>query len=262
MRIYGLQLDIVWEDKSANRERIERLLGERRPEPGSLVVLPELTCIGFTQRLEGMAESEGEETELFYGQLASRLGVTLVAGLTHHGRVGQGRNMAVVYSADGHKLTQYCKTHPFSFGGEDRSFERGEVVTSFPWGGARVAPFICNDLRFPEIFRVLAGVEVFVVIGSWGALRERQWMTLLQARAMENQAYVVGVNRCGQDVNISYSGRSLIVDPEGTILADAGNLEGFVQADIDLAELRAYRQRFPSLAERREIAWNLSRQRG
>ena len=81
-------------------------------------------------------------------------------------------------------------------------------------------------------------------------------MTLLQARAMENQAYVVGVNRCGQDVNTSYSGRSLIVDPEGTILADAGNHEGFVQADIDLAELTAYRQRFPSLAERREIAWN------
>ena len=253
MKVYGLQLDIAWESKEANRQRIVRLLGERRPEQGALVVLPEMTCTGFTQRVEGLAESEGQETERFYQDLATRLGVTLVAGLTHFGAGGKGRNMAVVYSADGRKLTQYCKIHPFTFGGETQHFEKGDEVTTFPWGEAQVAPFICYDLRFPEIFRAVAGLEIFVVIANWPAQREEHWVTLLRARAIENQAYVMGVNRCGQDPNHSFSGRSLIVNPQGAVLADAGNQEGLIEASVDLAELRAYRQRFPALDDRRDL---------
>jgi len=116
-----------------------------------------------------------------------------------------------------------------------------------------VAPFICYDLRFPELFRmaVRQGAQLYVVIANWPASRVHHWVTLLQARAIENQAYVVGVNRCGSDPKVAYAGRSLVVSPRGVILADAGGGERVLSAELDLAALQAYRAEFPVLQDMR-----------
>jgi omega-amidase len=117
-----------------------------------------------------------------------------------------------------------------------------------------VAPFICYDLRFPEAFRVATrrGAQVLAVIANWPAAREGHWMTLLRARAIENQTFVIGVNRCGTDPNHTYSGRSQIIDPRGEILADAGSTEGLIHGRLDLQLLTAYRNEFPALRDMRD----------
>ena len=123
---------------------------------------------------------------------------------------------------------------------------------TFPWGGFTIAPFVCYDLRFPEVFRVAAlwGATVLVVIGNWPAPREGHWLALLTARAIENQAYVVGANRCGPDPHAAYTGRSRIVDPRGRVLAEAGRwAPGTIGADLDLEAVEAYRREFPVLAD-------------
>jgi predicted amidohydrolase len=114
-----------------------------------------------------------------------------------------------------------------------------------------VSPFICYDLRFPEIFRISTrgGAEILVVIANWPQAREMHWLALLRARAIENQCYVAGVNRVGRDPNVEYSGRSVIIDPRGEIMADAGNKQLIISTEFDLSALRDYRRQFPALTD-------------
>jgi predicted amidohydrolase len=145
---------------------------------------------------------------------------------------------------------------PFTVGGESLHYLAGERPATFEWAGCRVAPLICYDLRFPELFRASTAQckpELFVVIASWPEKRILHWQRLLQARAIENQAYVVGVNRVGTDPYYAYCGRSLVADPQGEILADAGGAEGVVSAELDLEALRKYREGLPFLDDIRPI---------
>src|SRR5690606_6307419 len=118
-----------------------------------------------------------------------------------------------------------------------------------------VSPLICYDLRFPEAFRLATkqGAEMFVVIANWPTARVEHWLTLLKARAIENQAYVIGCNRVGRDPKVVYPGRSVIIDPRGNVLADAGGDPGVISSSIDAAALREYRKTFPALNDIRFI---------
>jgi predicted amidohydrolase len=129
--------------------------------------------------------------------------------------------------------------------------QAGTNVNVFEWQGLKIAPLICYDLRFPELAReaVRAGAEVLVYIAAWPVRRFLHWITLLQARAIENQAYVIGVNRYGSDPQFSYNGRSLIVDPHGVIIADAGEQERVLSAQIDSQIVRDWRSQFPALKD-------------
>jgi len=255
MNIYCCQLDIAWEDKAANYRKVERLLADAKPSRGSLVLLPEMFATGFSMNVAGIAEDAAEgPTVRFLSQRAAALGVYLVGGFAApDGGDGKGRNVLAVFGPDGKRVADYTKIHPFSIGEEDRHYAGGERVCTFDWAGATVSPFICYDLRFPEIFRLGAhkGAEVIVVIANWPQPRIEHWVTLLRARAIENQAYVAGVNRCGVDPKLVYPGRSIIVDPHGAILAEAGKEEGVISTAIDLPALREYRQRFLMLRDMR-----------
>jgi predicted amidohydrolase len=255
MKIYGLQTDISWEDKSANFDKVRRLLDAAQPERGSLVVLPEMFATGFSMKVERIAEEREGETAAFLSRTAKECGVYLLGGFATAGPEGKGLNEAAVMSPEGREIARYCKMHPFSYGGEARHYLGGERPRLFDWQGIRVAPFICYDLRFPEVFRsaALDGAQLYAVIANWPQAREHHWRTLLQARAIENQACVIGVNRVGHDPKIAYSGGSLIVGPRGEILADGGSAEGVLSADIDKEDLLRYRAEFPALADiRRE----------
>ncbi len=248
MDIVGVQLDAVWEDKAANHAKLAALLAADPPERGTLVVLPEMWATGFSMNVAEITEF-GVETEAFMAAQAEAYGIGLLGGVVTTGADGLGRNEAVFFGADGEEAARYAKMHPFSFGGETRHYGRGSEVALFEWQGWMVAPLICYDLRFPEVFRRAArmGAEVFCVLANWPQAREDHWMTLLKARAIENQAYAVGVNRCGDDPELHYGGRSLIFGPRGEVLADAGRGEGMVSARLDREALLTYRREFPAL---------------
>ncbi len=253
MLVACCQLDIAWEDKRKNHARVSALLDAAPLPPGSLLVLPEMFSTGFSMNVERIREEPEHETERFLAGLARERGLTVVAGVVTEDASGRGRNEALAIGPDGREIARYCKLHPFTYGGESQHFASGQAVVTFDWAGASVAPFVCYDLRFPEGFRaaVRKGARLFAVIANWPQERESHWLTLLRARAIENQAYVAGVNRCGQDPRLRYSGRSLIVDPRGEVMADAGGQEGLIRAQVDLEAQDAYRRAFPALDDMR-----------
>lgn len=252
MKVYCCQFDIVWENKPANHEKVHRLLAAERPAPGSLVVLPEMFATGFSLDVPVITDTATRESEKFLAATAREFGIFLLAGVVNSTPDERGRNEAIAFSPEGKELGRYAKMQPFALGGELQRFAPGASPVTFAWGECRVAPFICYDLRFPEVFRpaALLGPHLIVVIANWPDTRLHHWVRLLQARAIENQSYVAGVNRCGRDPRYVYSGgRTLIADPHGEIIADAGGREGFISADLDLAMLAEYRSAFPALKD-------------
>ncbi len=247
------QLDCAWEDKAASHARVRALLEATPPPAGSLLLLPEMFSTGFSMNVARIAEGEARASERFLAALARERGLYVLGGVVNQGADGRGRNEAVLVGPTGDELARYAKLHPFTYGGESRYYAAGERIVTFALNGWSVAPFICYDLRFPEAFRAAMrrGTELFLVIASWPAPREAHWVTLLQARAIENQAYVAAVNRCGSDPQVGYSGHSLIVDPRGVILADAGTGPAVISATLDRQAQSAYRRGFPALTDMR-----------
>jgi omega-amidase len=244
MNVLALQFDIAWENKAANFARVRQLLAQAAPAKDSLVVLPEMFATGFSMNAEAIAEPYGGLTEQFLANTAREFGICLVAGAAMRGHDGKARNKALVFSPTGELLAFYAKMRLFTPGGEADHYTAGERPVAFRWGDCTVSPFICYDLRFPEIFRAAVAThrpELLVVIANFPEKRVQHWVRLLQARAIENQAYVVGGNRLGSDPYYAYPGRSLIVDPQGEILADGGDREDCIRAELDLAGLRKYR---------------------
>jgi predicted amidohydrolase len=254
MKLICCQFDIAWENKPANHDKVRRLLDQARPSRGSLVILPEMFATGFSMNVAVINDSVTHETRDFLSRLAADYGVYVVGGLVETAPDGRGRNECAVFSPAGDELARYCKMHPFTFGGEADHYIAGDSVRTFQWHEFTVAPFICYDLRFPEIFRlaVRQGANLYIVIANWPAPRIHHWTALLQARAIENQAYVAGANRCGADPKLSYPGRSSIIDPRGTILAEAESAEGVIAAEADYQALVSYRQELPFLQDMRD----------
>jgi predicted amidohydrolase len=207
---------------------------------------------GFSMNADAIAEYYGGPTERFLADTAREFGVCVIAGAATRGDDGRARNTALVLSPAGELLVDYAKMRLFTPGGEAERYVAGSRPAVFRRGDWTIAPFICYDLRFPELFREAAAAhqpELFVVIANFPEKRIQHWMRLLQARAIENQAFVVGVNRVGADPYYTYSGRSVVINPQGEILADAGEREGYLQAHLDLAPLREYREGLPFLAD-------------
>src|SRR5262245_23763208 len=189
MNVIAIQFDIAWEDKEANFNRVRRLLTGAAPRKDSLVVLPEMFATGFSMNAEAIAEPYGGPTEQFLASTAKEFGVCLVAGAAMRGRDGRARNKALVFSPDGKLLAFYAKMRPFTPGGESERYTAGERPIAFPWSDWMISPFVCYDLRFPEIFRQATSAhqpDLFVVMANWPVKRIHHWVRLLQARAIEN----------------------------------------------------------------------------
>ena len=254
MRVIAVQYDIIWENRAANHAKVSALLERDPPPRDSLVVLPEMFATGFSMNLEKTAQTESGEDERFVAEaICRRFGAWCVAGVVSRGASGRGRNEAVAFDPQGQLVARYCKVHPFSPGTEDRFYEAGNEIVTFECNGLTVAPFVCYDLRFPEIFRLAArrGADLMPVIANWPASRAEQRMILLRARAIENQSYIIGVNRVGDDPTLHYSGQSVILSPQGQVLAESGEHEGLIAADVDPDALQEYRARFPWLRDMR-----------
>ena len=252
MNVIALQMDTAWEDKAKNFLRARALISQAAPPPGSLVILPEMFATGFSMNAPAIAEDYGGETEKFLGDLAAEFKIWIVAGLAARSSSGIIRNKALVFSDQGKLIGFYAKMRPFRPGDEHLHYQAGRHPLMFSWNGLHVCPFICYDLRFPELFRDAAArwqPELFIVIANFPEKRAEHWNALLKARAIENQAYVVGVNRVGTDPFYSYAGHSQIISPEGSVIANAGAGEGFISATLDREKLQKYREGLPFLVD-------------
>jgi len=256
MQAHLVQLDIAWEDRGANIRRVHELLVGVAINSGDLVVLPELFDSGFSLNIEATSDAAGA-TAAALADLAKGHGVTVHGSRTIIGPDGKGRNQAFIVGPDGSTLTQYDKVHPFSFGREPERFTGGAEVVTYRWAEAQqgaegpsllVCPAVCYDLRFPELFRAGLGLgaECFVLGANWPQERAGHWRALLIARAIENQAFVIGVNRAGADPHLRYAGGSMVIDPMGEVLLEMGSSEGVGSLRIDPERVRAWRERFPA----------------
>jgi predicted amidohydrolase len=252
MQIVAVQLDMVWEDKAANHARLRQLLESTEIEPGSLIVVPEMFETGFSMNLDVTAQCELRQGEAFLAELAQQHQATVLGGVAGEIVKGKSCNQAVAFAPDGTELVRYQKIKPFSLSGEGDHYAPGSEPQLFTWQGVRVAPFICYDLRFPELFRqaVDRGAEMMAVIACWPAKRSEHWVRLLQARAIENLAVVVGVNRCGSEPGLAFDGRSAAFDQMGTPLFEADCEERIIKQTLDIEAARRWREKFPALRDR------------
>lgn len=255
MNVVLCQTNIAWEDRKANLSRIRGLLSDAEIPAGSLVVLPEMFATGFSMHVDKVAEDEPSEVEGFLVELARKYGSAVMGGLVTRvpgdGGETKGRNELLAVGAEGETLVRYQKIRTFRYTNEYEHYQRGTEVLTFKWGGMIICPLICYDLRFPELFRrgAAMGAQVFVVIASWPSVRVDHWLALLRARAIENQAYVVGVNRCGKDPNWEYPGASVVIDPHGKTVAEAGSQEGLSVAGLSVDVVEDWRREFPALMD-------------
>ncbi len=254
MKIALLQMDIAWEDVPENHRRAAKLLDEAASGKARLAILPEMFNTGFSMDSRRVAQPPGGPSETFLREQAAMHDLWILASIPEAGEPAP-RNMALLVSP-GNSVTRYAKIHPFSYAGEHERYAAGERVVTADVEGLRVTPFVCYDLRFPEPFRLAAAdTDLFAVVANWPDERREHWRTLLRARAIENQAYVAGVNRVGDGGRLHYAGDSTAISPLGETLAEGGDREDVLFANIDPATVQRLRIRFPALNDRRPDAY-------
>lgn len=252
MKVAAIQHDIVWEDAAATRRHVTPLIAQAAASGARLIVLTEMFATGFSMQPERIAEDEGGPTETFLLDQASAHDTHLVGSIAQRGPDGNYRNNAVFATPAG-EVHRYAKIHPFSYAGEHERYTAGEQHVTVEVEGLRVTLFVCYDLRFADEFWDLAGdTDLYVVPANWPEPRREHWRTLLRARAIENQAYVLGVNRVGAVGDLVYVGDSAIIDPMGLTLADAATGESVVVAHVDPATVTETRTSLPFIDDRRQ----------
>lgn len=243
LKVALLQTELVWQDAQANRSMLAAKLAQL--PAADLILLPEMFSSGFSMQSAAIAEPEGD-TLAWLTQQAATLNAAVcgsVATRTESGCV----NRCYFVTPQG-EVTQYDKKHLFRMAGEHQAYQAGTERVVLSYRGWRILLQVCYDLRFPVFSRNRNDYDVALYVANWPAARSHAWRTLLQARAIENQAYVLGCNRVGSDGNgLAYGGDSLIVDYLGQPLADvAPQLDTVLSASLDLAALAQYRQQFPA----------------
>ncbi|GAB3347441.1 nitrilase-related carbon-nitrogen hydrolase [Modestobacter lapidis] len=252
MRIAAVQHDIVWEDRDANFARLAPQVARAVGAGAELVLLTETFSTGFSMT-PGIGEPEGGPSARFLTAQAAEHGVWVGGTCPEVADDGElPYNSFVLAGPDG-TIHRYRKLHPFTHAGEHERFRAGQAPVTVEVGGLRVTPFICYDLRFADVFwRAAPDTDVYLVPANWPSPRRLHWQTLLQARAIENQAYVVGCNRVGTAGDgTEHAGDSRIVSPMGELLATASGTETLVLADVDATEVAATRDRLRFLPDRR-----------
>lgn len=250
MRIALYQMHIEWEDKQANMAKLEEQLKKALQKQIEAIFLPEMSFTGFSMNIDVTKEKE-ETTVEKVKQLARQYQIAIGFGWVKD--CGErAENHYTIVDKSGTCLSDYAKIHPFSYSGEDLKFQGGEKLTSFTLDGVPFTNFICYDLRFPEIFQTASKeAHVIVVPANWPAKRSSHWKALLQARAIENQVYILAVNCVGQIDTLYYSGDSCIISPDGQILEMLSDEEGLIVYDL-VDDVSQYRKCFPVKKDRRE----------
>ncbi len=248
MKISLIQFDILWENKQGNFERLSDILGGV-PEGTDLVILPEMFNTGFSTAADILAE-EPRSLTFDWMRKTSREKGSAVAGSYMVSEGGKLFNRWVFISPDGESFS-YDKRHLFAQAGVEVNYTPGSKRVVFEYGGVRICPNVCYDLRFPVWSRNRNDYDLLINSANWPEARRDVWLTLLKARAIENQCFVAGINRTGTDgMDIKYSGDTMMIGPKGEIIA-SGEMyrECIVSCEINIDELTEFRNKFPAAGD-------------
>ncbi|AOM39408.1 amidohydrolase [Xenorhabdus hominickii] len=247
LKVTLVQTALDWENAQQNRDRMEQHIAGINDS--DLIILPEMFTTGFSMKPQAIAETMDGPSVQWMKAMAAKKGCTLVGSMiiTEQARF---YNRLLWVNPDGSTF-HYDKKHLFSFAQEDHEYTAGITPLVVDFKGWKIATFICYDLRFPIWSRNIDGhYDAAIYIASWPAKRSAHWRALLQARAIENQSYVIGVNRVGQDGNqLDYDGHSMLIDPLGDVLLHEIDQEVVKTVPISLSHLREVRERFPFLKD-------------
>jgi predicted amidohydrolase len=256
VRLAAIQHDIAWHDRDANFSHLGPMIAGAVAGGARVVLVTETFSTGFSFDSPGVAEPEGGPSSQFLTEMATTHGVWVGGSCPEIAADAPAddqrpSNVFVLVAPDG-TATRYRKIHPFSHADEERYVRAGTEFVTVDIDGLRCALFVCYDLRFADEFWALATeVDAYLLVANWPAKRRLHWSTLLRARAIENQAYVVGVNRVGSGGGLDYSGDSAIIDPLGEVLATGAGVETVLIADLDPDHVAATRDHFRFLQDRR-----------
>jgi len=254
IKVSFIQTDIVWNDPQTNVKQFETFIRQAAASGSRLVVLPEMFTTGFSFLTGEQAKEAASKGIELLERLALELDVTLAGSLPE--LVDESpRPYNTLYVVDRTGIVgKYRKMHLFTFGGEPESYQAGDQPLTLSVAGLRVSFAICYDLRFAMYFHERASVtDLFVVVANWPKARQLHWDVLLQTRAIENQAYVLGVNRIGKGGSLEYTGGSSIIAPTGERLVEAEANDGVFSAEIDAELVEKQRSHFPVLSDRRPL---------
>lgn len=246
-------MDIVWENKSENIIKVEKLIQNAVDMKIDCLLFPEMSLSGFSMNTQKIGEKEDViDTIKQIKALCLKYDLFLGIGYAENG-IDKAFNKYAIINNQGTIIANYTKIHPFSYGEESIYYAGGDKVEYCDINEVKTTPFICYDLRFPEIFQIAsAKAQLITIAANWPIQRRDHWITLLQARAIENQCYIAGVNRVGFANKINYSGDSMIINPYGEIISDNIDGEGIVSAEIDIRIVSQYREKFRLKTDRRE----------
>ena len=255
MKISCIQMNVRAGDPAANYVQAERLIKKAAKRKPDVILLPELWNTGFAPgKIDpALADEEGARTKAFCGCLAGELGVNLVAGSVLTRKSDRICNTAYVFNRAGDCIAEYDKMHLFSPSGEDQAYTAGDKIVTFPLDGVTCGIMICYDLRFAELARVMAlsDAKVLFIPAEWPRQRREQMLTLLRARAIENQQFAALCNGCGTAFGAEFGGNSAIVDPLGNILAKADQREKIITATLDFQAQERIRKELPVFLDRK-----------
>jgi omega-amidase len=252
LRVALGEYDLGWQDPDASLARADALVARAAGEGARLVALPEMCATGFTMDADRWAEPLDGRSAQRLAEIAVRHGVWLIAGLAVRIPDDAARNVALVIDPSGARVAAYRKQRVFAYDGEHKAYAPGDASLTVTIEGVRVSPFVCYDLRFPELFRAVAREsDLLVVVANWPAARRAHWDLLLRARAVENLAHVVGVNRTGEGGGLTYDGGSKAWSPWGEPLAPVATDP--VVVSVDPAEVARVRAKYPFLDDMRAL---------
>lgn len=249
MKIALCQLAITYENKEKNTRCMIGFMEQARSAGADLVLFPEMSLTGFSMNLAVTGEKHAQSVELLRAE-ARRIGIAVGFGWTAWTGAA-GENHYTVISPQGEVLSDYIKMHPFSYSGEDQYFAKGDKTVRFSINGIPFSGFICYDLRFPEIFQAVSDhAHVIIVAADWPGSRRAHWKCLLQARAIENQCYILGINSVGDQNGQHYTGDSCVIRPDGTVAEQLSEEEGLIYYELS-DDVEDYRCAFPVRQDRR-----------
>ncbi len=253
MKVAAIQHDITWEDAATTISALRPQVAAAAATGARLIVLSEMFSVGFTMAPDRVAEPTNGQSSSFLQEMARTHSVWICGSvptvLEGHERA---RNRLYLFGPAG-QSHHYDKIHPFSFAGEDQHYDGGADFLTVNVEGLRTSFFICYDLRFAnEFWQRAADTDCFVLPANWPEARRHHWQSLLMARAIENQAYVIGVNRVGEGNGLTYSGDSRIIDPLGEILTSGARTEALLVTEVNPAMVADVRDRFRFMQDRRD----------
>lgn len=271
MKIALAETNIVWEEKEKNKKDCIQWIKEATKQKASLLLFPEMTLTGFSMNINTISENKGDFNTIgFFIEEAKKNHISIGFGMVISDG-NQSYNKYYIVNESGSIIFDYSKIHPFSFGEESRYYKSGDRLDYCSIDDIQISGVICYDLRFPELFQKASKNSHFIVVpANWPASRKDHWITLLKARAIENQCYIAGVNRIGEGNGIDYSGDSVVINPYGECVSvliksykessfkedrnnkTNGPMGNLYIAEIDREVVKEYRRIFTVKADRKE----------